>query len=303
MSARLLKKSLVTCGLLAIGMGMLPASAPAQTTRERGHGPYLMITQRGEFTVRLIRRDGDMVWVDRRMESGEWVETGMPVQRISELRAPRPAEFVRADEITANEQIPEVIDELRRLVARLRAYRDLPGIPVHEALVLQASLNERRGFWREALSIYEEILNRPGETADRLFLQYRAGLCRWQLEEFEKALEYLLIDPVPEEDLTLWSEVMYARADCLAKLERHREAVDAFLPMVVFHPFEQTNEARALSAIIPSFIALGDWDAAMKSFEALQADYPDAPQTVAANELLTKFSGEVAAEKIFDINE
>ncbi len=298
-----INKTLTACGLLALSIGLLPANAPAQTTRERGHGPYLLVTPRGEVMVRLLRRDGDMVWMDRRMDSGEWVETGVPTQRILDLKAPRPREFVRADEIVSNDQIPEVIDELRRLVARLRSFRDLPGIPVHEALMLQASLNERRSFWREALNTYQEILDQPGETADHLLIQYRAGICLWHLEEFEKALAFLLINPVPEEELNLWSEVMFARADCLAQVERHREAVDAFLPMVVFHPFAQTNEARALSAIIPSFIALGDWDAAMKSFEALQADYPDAPETTAANELLAQYTGEVAAEQVFDINE
>ncbi len=275
----------------------------AQTARERGYGPFTLVTARGEVTVRLIRREGDMIWMDRQVQSGEWIETGIPKNTIIALRAPRPPEFAKADLAVTSEAIPPAIDELRRLIGRLRTYRDLPGIPVHEAILITAQLNERREFWRDALALYEELLAQTYEMKDRPLIRYRAGLCHWQLDEKEKALGYLMDEPVPEEELALWSSVMFARGDCLASLGRHREAVDIFLTMIVFHPYDQNNEARALAALLPSYMALDDWDAVMKSFEALQGDYPEAPETAKAQERMAKYTTRAEPEKEFQSTE
>lgn len=282
---------------------MGPADTRAQTERERGIGPYTLSTQRGEITARILRREGDMIWVDRLVQSGQWIETGLPKSDIIVFKAPRAQEFINADNATTPEQIATSIDELRRLVARLRPYRDLPGISVDEALLLNAQLNERRNFWRDALLTYEEILNQPYEIKNRQQIRYKAGICLWRMDQKEKALTYLLDEPVPEEDLELWSMVMFSRADALAALKRHREAVDAYLRMIVFHPFVHSNEVRALAGIIPSYIELGEWDAVVKTFDALRSDYSSAPETAATQELLAKYESNMTEEKEFHMNE
>ncbi|HMO52486.1 MAG TPA: hypothetical protein PKA21_15315 [Kiritimatiellia bacterium] len=294
--------AMLLSGLL-IGAVMFSDFATAQTTRERGFGPYTLQTRRGDATVRLLRIEQDMIWVDRQVQSGQWVETGIPRRDVIAFRAPRPPEFVAADQAQTPEQIAAAIDQLRRMVSRMRVFRDLPGIPVHEAILLMAELNERREFWRDALQQYEELLAQTYEMPDRQLIRYRAGLALWRMDRKERALTYLLDDPIPEEDLEFYSAIQYARADSLAASGRHREAIDAYLTLIVFHPFLANNEPRALAGIIPSYIALTDWDAVMKTFEALQGDYPEAPETAAIETLLAKFSEQVESERAFQLME
>lgn len=275
----------------------------AQTARERGLGPFTLITRRGEIPVRLLRREGDMLWVDRLVQSGNFVETGIPRSEIIEFKAAKPQVFALAEAAQTPEEIGAAIDGLRRLVALYRPYRDLPGMPVNAAMILQAELNERRAYWRDALLIYQELLTLAYEFPERPAVRYRAGLCLWRMDQKEKALEYLLDDPVPDEDLDAMSGILYARADCLGAAGRHREAIDTQLRLIVFYPFIQTNELRALAGIVPNFIALQDWDAAMKSVDALARDYPDAAETAAAAALLDQYAGEVQKVRQFQLTE
>jgi len=282
---------------------LLPDIAPAQTTRERGQGPYTLVTRRGEITARILRREGDMIWVDRQVQSGNWIETGVPKREIVEFKAPRPQIFELADRAETTEQIALAIDQIRRMIALLRAYRDLPGIPVHEAMLLQAQLNERREYWRDALQIYEEILAQTYEMKDRASIRYRTGLCLWQMKLKERALTFLLDEPIPDDDLDLLSAVLYARADSQSELGRHREAIDTFLSLIVFYPFVNDNEPKALAGVLPSFIAIADWDAVMKTLEALQRDYPETPQAADAEKLLAQHTQKVESEKQFQVNQ
>ena len=289
--------------ILVLVAGLAGFIAEAQTARERGIGPFTLVTKRGEITVRLLRREENMIWVDRLVQSGQFVETGIPRSEIIEFKQPRPRLFQMADEAQGEAAIGAAIDQLRRYVAQLRPYRDLPGIPVNEALILQGKLNERRGFWRDAILIYQELLNQPYDFKERPMIRYAAGLCLWRMDQKEKALEFLLDDPVPDDDMDVMAEILYARADSLASTGRHREAIDTYLGMIVFYPFVQTNELRALSGILPSYAALNDWDAAVKTIEALKRDYADAPETEAAMAAMDKFAAEVEKEKQFHVVE
>ncbi len=288
----------ITLALFALG-----DAVPAQTARERGLGPYTLVTKRGEIQVRLIRRDGDMIWVDRLVLSGNYVETGIPRSDIVEFKSPKPQVFTTAEQAQTPEQISAAIDALRRMVAQLRSYRDLPGIPVNAALIQQAKLNERRAYWRDALLTYQELLALPYEFPERRMIRYNAGLCLWRMEQKDKALEFLMDDPVPDEDLVIMSDILYARADSLSAAGRHRDAIETYLDLIVFHPYTQTNELRAMSGILPNYIALQDWDATVKTIEAMKRDYADAAETVAAQTMLEKYTEQVNKEKQFQVTE
>lgn len=298
-NARVLPLAVVIGTLLAVMS--LPNDASAQTTRERGIGPYTLVTKRGDATVRLLRRDNNIVWVDRQVRSGEYIETGVPVSEIVEFKSPRPPLFDAAEQAESGEQIAQMIDQLRRYSAQLRPYRDLPGIPMNEALLLQARLNEKREYWRDALLIYEEVLKQPYDFPGKNILGYRAGLDLWRMDQKEKALEYLTKDPIPDDDFDLLADILNARADCLSATGRPREAIDAYLNMIVFYPYVQTNELRALSGIIPNYVAIQDWDAAMKSIDALKRDYADAPETAAAEAAMAAYADQLAKERQFQV--
>ena len=271
----------------------------AQTVRERGIGPYTLSTKRGEINVRLLRRDGDIIWVDRLVQSGSYVETGIPRAEIIEFKTAKPALFAMAEQAQTPEQISAAVDQLRRFVAQMRLYRDLPGIPVNTALILQAHLNEKREYWRDALVIYQELMSQPYDYPDKNMVRYWSGLNLWRMDQKEKALEYLMDDPIPDEDQNIMSDILYARADCLSKVGRNREAADTYLSMIVFYPYVRNNELRAFAGIVPVFIALQEWDAAIKEVEAMKLDYPDAPETAAAIASLEKFTSQVENEKKF----
>jgi len=292
--------------LLAVALTSFPIlqdAAVAQTTRERGFGPYTLVTRRGEATVRILRRDGDIVWVDRQVQSGAYVETGVPRSEIMEFKAPRPALFDLAEKTEKPEDISGIIDQLRRLSAQLRPYRDLPGIPMNDALILQAKLNERREYWRDALLIYQELMSQSYDFPGKNMVRYWAGTCLWKMNQKEKALEYLLDEPIPDEDMDFFSDILYMRANSFSSLGRHREAVDTYLQMIVFYPYYRTNELRALSGILTNYIALQDWDATTKSLEALKLDYAEAPQTLEAEAMMQKYQEQLDKERQFKIVE
>jgi len=289
--------------LTLLALPLMPDSTEAQTTRERGFGPYTLITRRGEATVRILRRDGDIVWVDRLVQSGAYVETGVPRSEIMEFKAPRPALFDQAEKVEKPEEVSAIIDQLRRLSAQLRPYRDLPGISMNEALILQAKLNEKREYWRDALLIYQELMNQPYDYPGKNMVRYWAGINLWKMNQKEKALEYLMDEPIPDEDMDLFSDILFMRANSYSELGRHREAVDTYLQMIVFYPYYRTNELRALSGILTNYIALQDWDATTKSLEALKLDYAEAPQTLEAEAMLQKYQEQLEKERQFKIVE
>ncbi len=289
--------------LILLAAALAGIRVEAQTARERGIGPFTLVTKRGEITVRLLRREENMIWVDRLVQSGQYVETGIPRSEIIEFKQPRPRLFLMADEAQGDAQIGAAIDQLRRFAAQLRPYRDLPGIPVNEALILQGKLNERRAYWRDAITIYQELLNQPYDFKERPMIRYWTGMCLWRLGQKDKALEFLLDDPIPDDDMDLMSDILNARADSLTATGRHREAIDTYLNMIVFYPFVRTNELRALSGILPNYTALNDWDAAVKTIEALKRDYAEAPETLSAIANMETFAAEVAKEKQFQVVE
>jgi tetratricopeptide (TPR) repeat protein len=275
----------------------------AQTVRERGIGPYTLVTKRGEVTVRLLRRDGDIIWVDRLVQSGSYIETGIPRSEIIEFKSPKPALFEQAEQAYSTEQITTAIDQLRRMAAQLRPYRDLPGIQVNAAMIQQAKLNERRSYWRDALVIYQELLTQPYDFPEKNMIRYWSGLNLWRMGQKDKALEFLDDDPIPDEDMGFMSDVLNARADCYSAAGKNREAIDTYLSMIVFYPYVRTNELRAMSGIVPNYIALQDWDAVVKTVDAMKLDYAEAPETAATIALLEKYQAQVEEEKKFKIVE
>lgn len=298
---------LVVAGLVMVYLS-LPQPVDAQTRRERGLGPFTVVTPRGEFTIRLLRRDADFIWVDRLTSEGVYIETGVEsgiaIREIIRMVSPRPPLFDLAEQpvesLTA-EQLAALHNALRTYAARFRPYRDLPGVRADEATRIQAGLYERQGMWREAYMLYRDLLGRDYAIADQNVVELKAGLCLWHMDQKEASLEHLIQDVIPDEDLDFMSEVLLARADALTSVERHEEALRDLLRLIVFYPYIGNNEARSLLATLPNYVALNDWDAAFKSLQALEEDYPDRPETEAARQALAQYQEELEKERQFHV--
>lgn len=302
MIRRALLLVIAAAGLCGIGA----PRATAQTERERGLGPFTLVTMRGEITARLLRRDGDIVWVDRLTSDGVYVETGVPVEEIVNFVAPRPRLFELAEQPIdgySPDQIKALHDGLRKMAAQYRPYRDLPGIPTDQAIRIQAGLYEKQEMWRDAYLLYLDLLQLPYRVENRERIQLLTGMCLWHMDRKEDALDYLLDTPIPDDDLAFFSRVMKARADCLAAAGRTLEALEDRLYLVVFYPFVASNEVENLAAAIPLYVEMNEWGAAVKTLDALQTDYPGAPETEASRELLASYTDQVNREKQFHAEE
>ncbi len=260
--------------LIVIGL-LLSPSAFAQTPAPaaRGLGPFVVETARGESEVRLLRRDKKVVWVLQRLRSGQDVETGMPKAEMLRVRAPRPRVFESVASATA-EQAAALRPQFEQYIRSYQAYRDLPGMNVDEAQVLLGRLHEAASDWAAAAAAYAEVTAQPHQPPEAAVARLRLGLCRVRAGAHKLALDDLDPALAPEDDVELVSDVYLARGEAMQALGRHEEAVMALLHWVVFHPYVRDNEARAWGAVLPSYAALKDWDAAFKTVQSLRERHP-----------------------------
>lgn len=282
--------------VLLLALGLCAAGAPAQTARERGVGPFRLVTPRGDVTVRLLRRDKDLIWVDQQVSGGSFVETGLRRADITRFEIPQPAAFEAAERASTPEQIAKVQVALKAISDSLRSFRDLPGMPVDQALLLQGLLLERSQRWPAALAVYDELLAAPHRPAVAGTAGLRAALCHAQLGQHERVLAMLEQRAIPDDDLALLSDLHFARGQALAATGRHDEAILEFLFLVVFDPYVQNNEPRCLAAALTSYAALQDWAALWKSLAVLRGQYPEAAETKQAEEIAKTYEKQLAAE-------
>lgn len=292
----------------SIGVGALaqapsapatPAAAPPVV--ERGIGPFQLQTRNGELVVRLLRLEKDMLWVDQRTSSGRYIETGVPRADIVRFAVPRLPVLEAARQAATAAQAAQVEPALRRVADSLRPYRDLPGLPAHEARLLVGRVVERQDRWRDALAFYEEVAALPDAPELSSEARQRSGLCYSRLGEQAKALSALDGLAFPDDDPVLLNDLYFARAAARAAAGQHDLAVMDYLNPVVFTPHVQRAEVRALSAALPSLAALKDWTAVARTLSVLRAQYKEEPETAAAEAWAAPFAKQLEAEKDYDI--
>lgn len=278
------------------------AQAPAGPV-ERGVGPMTLVTPRGRSTVRLLRREKDFVWVDQLTSSGKYVETGVARADVTNVEIPRPRVLDVWDQAATTDQVAQAQALLKRIYDTMKNFRDLPGIPVDEAQYIQGCLLEKAGRLREALALYDDVKGQAHKPKEVPGATLRAGICRAKLGEFDEALKSLEGATAPEEDTALLSDLHFERAKAYAAIKKHDRAIMDFLYLVVFHPYTESNEVRCLEAVIPSYIAIGDWSGAAKSMAALKSHYPDSESTRRAEALLADHQKELSEEADYVLKE
>lgn len=290
-------KSMV--GLLVLGLA-LDAAAQVQPppAKERGLGPFTIRTKDNTVTARILRRDRGTLWVSQARVGGTF-EVGIPVGDVVQLEMPAPRFFEQARQASSPEQIAQAQAGLKSLFELVKPYRDIPGVVADEAILLQGLLAERQGKNSDALTCYEDILKQPYASSQQNQARLKAGLCYTKTDQWEKALESLNTVQVSDDDVDLLSEAKLAQGQAYAKLGRPQDALSAYLYLVVFYPYIQSNEVRCLDAALPCYAELKDWEALFKTIQVIKSTYPGSLQAQDAADFAETYAEHLKQEEAF----
>ncbi|MDD2239888.1 MAG: hypothetical protein PHO14_00200 [Kiritimatiellae bacterium] len=269
----------------------LPASAQL--------GPYPVVTKQATFEASLYKRDKDILWVERKSASGERTpQVGIAIADILNVQMPRPALFdaverLRAAPKATDRQFQAAHRALDKFILQTRAMRDIPGIPANEAILLKGRLYARKGLWREAIRQFENVVTYAPGTETATNAQIYAGIAYAKSDEHYFAVEYLAGIPLPEEDEELLSTLLYALGNSYVALGNYDNALLSYLPLVVFYPYVQANEARGLAACLTCYAHLEEWEPLYRTIQEIKRLYPDSPAQETADDFLEKYHDEL----------
>ena len=278
----------------ALGLALLaPLAASAQL------GPWPIQTKQTTFEASIVKRDKDILWVERQSSDGQRMpQVGLAVADVVRIGMPRPALFDAVEKIRAlpaatDAQFAAAHAALDKMILQLKPLRDLPGIPADEAMVAKGRLYDAKGLWRESTRIYEDVVTKSAGSAAASNAQMLAGIAYAKGGEYNSAIEYLGGIPLPEEDEEMLSNLLFALGDSYFALENYDNALLSYLPLVVFYPYVYDNEPRGLAAALGCYAALKEWEPLYRSIQEIQKNYPAAPAAQTAAEFLEKYKKEL----------
>ena len=278
----------------ALGLALLaPLAASAQL------GPWPIQTKQTTFEASIVKRDKDILWVERQSSDGQRMpQVGLAVADVVRIGMPRPALFDAVEKIRAlpaatDAQFAAAHAALDKMILQLKPLRDLPGIPADEAMVAKGRLYDAKGLWRESTRIYEDVVTKSAGSAAASNAQMLAGIAYAKGGEYNSAIEYLGGIPLPEEDEEMLSNLLFALGDSYFALENYDNALLSYLPLVVFYPYVYDNEPRGLAAALGCYAALKEWEPLYRSIQEIQKNYPAAPAAQTASEFLEKYKKEL----------
>ena len=278
----------------ALGLAVLaPLAASAQL------GPWPIQTKQTAFEASIVKRDKDILWVERKSADGaRSPQIGLPVADVVQIGMPRPALFDAVDKIrtspaATDAQFAAAHAALDKMILQLRSLRDLPGIPANEAMVAKGRLYDAKGLWRESTRLYEDVVLKAAGTAAATNARMLAGIAYAQGGEYHSAVEYLGGIPLPEEDEEILSKLLFALGDSYFALGNYDNALLSYLPLVVFYPYVHDNEPRGLAAALACYAELKEWEPLYRSIQEIQKNYPASPAAQTAAEFLEKYKQEL----------
>ena len=280
--------------LAALLLCAAPSPAVAQL------GPWPIQTKQTRLEASIVKREGDILWIQRAAADGTAPQIGLPVADLVEIQMPRPAlldavEKLRAAPAATDDQFAKAHAALDKLILQLKPLRDLPGIPVNEAMLLKGRLYDAKGLWRESIRLYEDVRAKAAGTALATNAQILAGIAYAQGEEWQFAVEYLGGVPLPEDDEELLSKLLFALGNAYFALENYDNALLSYLPLVVFYPYVYDNEPRGLAATLGCYAALKEWEPLYRTVQEIQKNYPGTPAEKTAAGFLEKYAAELGA--------
>lgn len=282
-----------------LGSAVLDVHAQARASR-RGAGPFkVTLIDGSETQVRLLSRDKNLVMVMRETSQGTFIETGIDYRKISSFDIPELPIFELVDQVQTSEQVLKLQAELTKLGEQLLPFRDLPGIVADKVLLKRGQLYEKQERWKKALALYVDILNQKYDPPEMEEATMRTGLCLARLGEYERALKYLDLDKLEDDDLSLLSEVYMARAKAFEEKDNIDQALLNYLYLVVFHPFVDDNEQRCLAAVLPLYAKLKDWNAAWQTIQTIKKQYPGTEAERTAEAFMKEHEEMLSAEAAY----
>lgn len=276
---------------------LLTALAPLAATAQLG--PYPVITKQATFEASLYKRDKDILWVERKSSSGARTpQVGIAVADILAVQMPRPSLFdaverLRAAPASTDRQFQAAHRALDKFILQTRALRDIPGIPANDAILLKGRLYAQKGLWREAIRQFENVITYAPGTETATNAQIFAGIAYSKSDEHHFAVEYLAGMPLPEENEELLSDLLYALGNSYVALGNYDNALLSYLPLVVFYPYVQANEARGLAATLTCYAHLQEWEPLYRTIQEIKRLYPDSPAQETAEEFLEEYHDEL----------
>lgn len=283
--------------LPATALILLTAVAPLSASAQLG--PYPVVTKQSTFEASLYKRDKDILWVERKSSDGARTpQVGIAVADIVSVQMPRPALFdaverLRAAPNATDRQFQAAHSALDKFILQTRALRDIPGIPANDALLLKGRLYAQKGLWREAIRQFENVVTYAPGTETATNAQIFAGIAYSKSDEHHFAVEYLAGMPLPEENEELLSDLLYALGNSYVALGNYDNALLSYLPLVVFYPYVQANEARGLAATLTCYAHLQEWEPLYRTIQEIKRLYPDSPAQKAAEEFLEEYHDEL----------
>ena len=276
---------ILNCSFLIAG---LAPQAQAQL------GPWPIQTKQAAFEASIVKRDGDILWVQRSADGQTSPQIGLAVADILQVQMPRPALFdavekIRTTPAATEAQFAAAHAALDKLILQLKPLRDVPGIPANEALVLKGRLYDAKGLWRESTRLYEDVLAKASASAAATNARMLAGIAYAKGGEHNQAIEYLGGIPLPEEDEEMLSNLLFALGDSYFALENYDNALLSYLPLVVFYPYVYDNEPRGLAAALGCYAKLKEWEPLYRSIQEIQKNYPNTPAAKTAEEFLAEY--------------
>ncbi len=286
---------------LNVGYWILALSLFAPLAARAQLGPWPIQTKQAAFEATILKRDQDILWVERQSADGtRSPQIGLAVADVVQIQMPRPTLFdavekIRTAPAATDAQFAAAHAALDKMILQLKPLRDLPGIPANEAMIAKGRLFDAKGLWKESVRLYEDVRTKAAGTAAATNAQILAGIAYAKGGEHHFAIEYLGGIPLPEEDEELLSKLLFALGDSYVALENYDNALLSYLPLVVFYPFVYDNEARGLAAALGCYAALKEWEPLYRSIQEIQKNYPDTPAAQTAAEFLEKYQKELGA--------
>ena len=278
----------------ALGLALLaPLAASAQL------GPWPIQTKQTTFEASIVKRDKDILWVERQSSDGQRMpQVGLAVADVVRIGMPRPAlldmiEKIRMSPAATDAQFAAAHAALDKMILQLKPLRDLPGIHANDAMVAKGRLYDAKGLWRESTRIYEDVVTKSAGSAAASNAQMLAGIAYAKGGEHHSAVEYLGGIPLPEEDEEMLSNLLFALGDAYFALGNYDNALLSYLPLVVFYPFVHDNEPRGLAAALGCYAELKEWEPLYRSVQEIQKNYPNSPAAKTAADFLEKYKQEL----------